>query len=179
MPMYVVLTPDELRLEQEADELLARSEPSPDLPVYTERQLREKEPPRRVTVNQIADLPSIRSQSLRDEMRFLASVSELTPKEAVCLRLWMDGWSQSDIAVRLGASQQLICRLLRQALIQCYDSTPLAFSVFSHHTIYRRPSKAGERPQPRLCAGCGEVFEGTLRRGRYCSVECAKAGGRA
>lgn len=179
MPCFVVLTREQIELEQAADALLSGTEHDPEQPVYTERTLRRREPPLRVSVDRIAHLESIRGQSLRDELRFLAAVTPLTRVEKACFSEWVDGWSQREIAHRLRLPQQTVCRLLHSALTQCYDSTPLSFDAFCKRSIYRPPSHELRRFKRRVCKGCGEEFAARSRRGVFCSLECARAGGRA
>jgi hypothetical protein len=175
MPAYVVLTREELLLELEADNMLAAAPPDPDRPVYTERQLQRHGTRVRIPADRLAQLTCVRGPNFRDELRFLASVTDLTAFDQVCLRLWADGWTQREIAQRLGLTQLPISRCLRAALRQCYDAAPLSFRNFCHHTIYRPPSRRREAPMARQCLGCGEVFEGRGYRGAHCGKWCAQA----
>jgi DNA-binding CsgD family transcriptional regulator len=178
MGPYVVLTREELLLEVAADSLLAAVPRDPDYPVYTERQLQRHGSRLRVPAERLARLATIHGTDFRDELRFLASVTDLTLTERACLRLWSDGWTQQEIASKLRASQQWVGKALRRALQQCYDSTPLSFRSFCHHTIYRPPSRRREPPLARRCAVCGEIFEGSRCNGWYCARIRAQAGER-
>lgn len=179
MRTFVVLTHEQLRLEEAADELLADLPPDLEQPVYTEVQLNRHGPRLKVSVDRIAHLGSIHSESFRDELRFLASVSDLSPMERICFGLWADGWSQAEIALKMHRCQQYVCRLLHRALLRCYDSSPLSFSAFCRHSVYRPPARRRTAPLARLCDGCGEVFDGRASQGRYCSSKCAQTGERA
>ncbi len=179
MPIIVVLTQEQLRLEQEADALLAAHPVNNECPAYTDRQMERRGAMLRIPVERIAELPALPSQSLRDELRFLASVTELTVAQRFCFKLWIDGWSQQEIAAKLRASQQHVARHLHHALVSCYDSTPLSFRHFCRKAIYRTPVKSRADSRARACYHCGEMYSGRIGNGRYCSPTCKQAARRA
>lgn len=161
-------------LEMAADYLLRKTPRDPERPAYTERQLARKWP-RALCVDRIpcdASAP----QSLRDELRFLMSITHLDREDRRCLKLWADGWTQQEIADAYNVRQQVVSYRLHQALRACYNSAPVSFRRFSQHTIYRRRSRVRTTVGSRQCAECREVFLAILGFGRYCSEECQQAG---
>lgn len=174
VPAYVLLTPEQLALETAADELLRQAVPDPEQPVYTERQLVRRSR-RMVSTDALAEMAVAPSQPLRDELRFLASVSRLSAEQRGCLNLWIDGWSQSEIAEAYGVCQQRISQRLRAALRICYDATPISFRRFSYHTIYRPPRRRKHAGLVHRCIRCGEEYLAGIGCGRYCSTACHHA----
>lgn len=157
--------------EELADDLLARLEPDPNTPVYTEQQMLRKG--RRLVRLDLADQSEDAApQTARDELRFLASVSHLAPDSRLCLELWLDGWRQAQIAGVLGISQQRVSQRVRAALVQCLDLAPISFRAFSYHSIYRPPRKTRPAGIQRSCAWCGEPYLVSLGCGRYCCSLC-------
>src|SRR2546423_1491563 len=129
------MTPDQLALEVAADALLEDISPDPERPVYTERQLARKTP-RLIDIQVMVERSFTQTESLGDEIGLLASVGRMTRENRRCLKLWIDGWSQREIAEAFEISQQFVSQRLRKALRACYDSAPISFRRFSHHTIY-------------------------------------------
>jgi hypothetical protein len=171
-------TPQPNNPEDLADELLAQQQKDPDLPVYTEQQMLRKG--RRLVRLDVATLnePAC-PQSVRDEIRFLASVSHMPQDTRLCLDLWIDGWTQQQIAANLHISQQRVSQRVRAGLTQCLDLAPISFRAFSYHTIYRPPRKTRPCGIQRTCAWCGEPFLLSLGYGRYCSSVCRETARRA
>jgi hypothetical protein len=174
VPAYVLLTPEQLALEAAADELLRHAVPDPERPVYTERQLARRGR-RLVSSDVLAEMATAPPQPLRDELRFLAAVSHLSAEQRGCLNLWLDGWSQREIAEAYGVCQQRISQRLRVALRICYDATPISFRRFSYHTIYRPPRRRKQIAWARRCIRCGEEYPAGIGCGRYCSTACRHA----
>lgn len=171
MGLFVPMTPQERKLEEAAD-LLIRSMPrDPDHPAYTERQL-DRRGPRLISVDGLLESRAALAQSLADELRFLMSVSHLQPIPRLCLRMWSAGHDQQEIAQSFGMSQQRVSQYLRRALLVCYDNAPISFRQFSHHSIYRRPSRVRRYAMLRRCAWCGDEFPAGLGSGRFCSIPC-------
>ena len=175
MSVYVVLPREDDLLEQAADVLLAALPIDQDHPAYTERQLEHQGLTLRVPVEDIGEMEVAEPQSLRDELRFLASVTELSPAERWCFKLWADGWSQREIAEKLRASQTYVGQRLRSALLSCYDATPLSFRHFCRHSVYRPPSSSRSGSVLRVCERCGEEFSGRAGSGRFCGSFCRRA----
>ncbi len=149
MPLRIALSPEQLALETAADRILDAAPPDAGCPTYTERQLR-RHACVAVSLEDIVDRSMGPTQALRDELCFLAAVTPLQRDARAVLRLWTDGWSQEEIAGACGMSQQRVSQRLRRALAACYDSTPISFRRFSHHTIYRPPRRRGvARPAER------------------------------
>src|SRR5437016_1964836 len=126
MTYFVPMTPDQAALETAADALLRTTCRDPERPAYTERQLMRKSP-RMIDIREMVRRAFTPSQTLRDEIRFLASVSHMNSEHRRCLKLWIDGWNQQEIAEACGITQQFISRRLRKALRACYDSAPISF----------------------------------------------------
>lgn len=178
MSVFVILSPEEIRLELAADALILAHPQDSSLPAYTERQLARRGR-RMIPVDSLAEMTAAPSQSLRDELRFLASVSRLSAELRGCLNLWIDGWTQQEIAQACAVSQQRVSQRLRAALRICYDAAPLSFRRFSYHTIYRPPRRIRKEMITRRCARCGEEFPLGNGAGRYCSTSCREAARRA
>lgn len=175
MTAFVVLTGEELELEEAADALIRGADHDADCPAYTERQLGRRGARLVVRAEALAELAAAPPQPLRDEIRFLAAASRLTAELRACLLLWVDGWSQQEIALRLRVTQQAVSDRLRRALTICYDAAPISFRLFSHHSVYRPPSR-GRRDTPvARCARCGEEVAAGPGRGRYCGSQCREA----
>lgn len=174
MKLFVVLTPEQLALEREADRLLGAQPRDPERPAYTERQLARRGP-RLISVDALAEQAVAPSQPLRDELRFLASVSRLEPGLRLTLRLWIEGWSQQEIAAACHLSQQRVSQRIQKALRVCYDNAPLSFRQFSHHTLSRKLRRSSRTEALRRCVECGEAFLASLGCGRYCSTLCHEA----
>lgn len=174
MSIFVVLDAEGKRKEAEADALLNSLPRDPDCPTYTEEQLARRGS-RLVSVDSLADTVTAPPPALCDELRFLLSVCNLPLMQRLCLRLWIQGYSQEDIARRSGLSQQSISLRLRRALKKCYDNAPLSFRRFSQHTIYRAPARARNAMILRPCLYCGERFPLGCGCGRYCSTPCRES----
>ena len=140
----ILLTHEQLAMEEAADRLLRSAPRDPACPVYTERQL-SRHGRVVLSLDEIVDRVTTPVQSLSDELRFLAAVTPMNPTSRTVLRLWTDGWTQAEIGEACGISQQRVSQRLRRALAACYDSTPISFRRFSHHTIYRPPRKGAAR----------------------------------
>ena len=167
------LSDEQRALERVADRMLQTFPPDPNRPAYTERQLARHG--NRLTILSIYSLSErlvAEPQEFRDELRFLMSVTRLRPEQRRCLRLWVDGWSQWEIAEAYGVEQQTISYRIRRALRTCYDSTPLSFRRFSYHSIYRRPQKGRDNTILRKCAHCEDAYSLGVGIGRYCSQRC-------
>ncbi|MCC6730129.1 MAG: helix-turn-helix domain-containing protein [Chthonomonadales bacterium] len=175
MADYSDLTPEQRALERAADELLAALPADPRAPARPERRMRAAGGRAMLSLDRLAEMPVAPSQPLRDEIAFLVSVTALPARARLCLGRWADGYSQSEIAARLGVSQQRVSQILRQALAACYANAPLSFRRFSFHTIYRPPRHSRPLVALRICARCGETFPLHLGWGRHCSRACAEA----
>src|SRR5687767_15111452 len=132
MELSQSLTDEQLALERVADRILETFPPDPDRPAYTERQLaRHGNRMVVVSIYSLSESMVAEPQEFRDELRFLMSVTRLRPEQRRCLRLWVDGWNQWEIAEAYGVEQQTISYRIRRALRACYDSQPLSFRRFS------------------------------------------------
>ena len=176
MELSQSLTPEQLALEHVADRLLETFPADPERPAYTERQL-ARHGGRLVvlSIHALSEMIVAEPQEFRDELRFLMSVTRLRPEHRRCLRLWVDGWSQWEIADAYRVHQQTVSYRLRRALRACYDSMPLSFRRFSYHSVYRRPHKGRGLAMMRICAQCEEYFPLGLGSGRYCSLHCRES----
>lgn len=161
-------------LEMAADYLLRKTGRDPERPAYTERQLARKWP-RAICLERIPRDASA-PQSLRDELRFLMSITRMDQEDRRCLKLWADGWTQQEIAEAYNVRQQVVSYRLQKSLQACYSSAPVSFRKFSQHTIYRKRSRVRTTAGSRRCAECRETFLAILGIGRYCCEECRKAG---
>ena len=170
MSVYVVLTPDQIALELAADALLQEQPRDHERPFYTEPQLL-RSGRHLIKVETLEETVETPTQALSDELRFLVSVTRMAAHLRRCLHLWIEGWSQREIAEGIGVSQQAVSRQIRCALRICYEAVPLSFRHFSRHTIYRRP-KHGEVVPMHRCPRCDEEFPRALGDGRYCSSTC-------
>jgi len=171
MRTFAPLDPRERALERAADDLLRRQARDPECPVYTEQQLVRRDR-RIICIEELGSLCAAPEQPLRDEIRFLLSVSRVSREQRRCLQLWLDGWNQKELAEAFGITQQAVSQRVKRALRACYDSTPLSFRRFSHRTLYRRPRKGLERTILQACAWCGEEHPVGIGLGRYCSTAC-------
>lgn len=174
MRTWVTLTEEQAALEKRADEMLRSAPMDPERPAYTERQL-ARHGYNRLIHN--LDLPRAAAvqTDIRGELQFLASISRLQPFAHTCLRLWIDGWTQTEMARTMGISQAEISRQLRAALRICYDNTPISFRAFSRHTTYRRPAHVRKSPSQRRCIACGEIFLLHTGEGRFCGSDCRRS----
>jgi len=176
--VHVVLTPAQLALERAADALLRAAPPDPEYPAFTDRQLGRHG---RIVLSTaaLAEMPVAPTQSIRDELRFLASVSGLDPDARRILGFWADGWAQTEISAACGVCQQRVSQVLRAALESCYDAVPLSFRAFSRHSIYRAPRRRREPCRMSICARCGEEYAIVAGAGRYCSTLCGEMAARS
>ena len=167
------LSDEQLAMERVADRMLETFPPDPDRPAYTERQLaRHGKHLVVVSIYNLSERMVAEPQEFRDELRFLMSVTRLRPEQRRCLRLWVDGWNQWEIARAYGVPQQTISYRIRRALRACYDSAPLSFRRFSYHSIYRKPRNGREFSILRKCAHCEDAYSLGVGLGRYCSLRC-------
>lgn len=136
--------------EKEANVLLSQTPRDPEYPAYSEREMARKRWRHYITLDPawMASWVDARPpQGLTDEIWFLAALSDLTHKERLCLRLWLDGWTRQEIFQVFGRTlearaQKNIYYTVRKALLKCYDTRTVSFSAFSHHTLYRRPARS-------------------------------------
>lgn len=173
---------EEEALEYAADALLRRGKTAPDYPAYTdERMARQSAIHHAAAVETIGEtLIAPVSQTLEDELCFLASVTPLSGAERLCLACWLRGWKQEEIRARWEslqdlATQQRVSRVLRSALRKCYASRIVTFAQFSRHSVYRRPARRWENWRIRACPYCGERHIASQGTGRYCSSFCRGA----
>ena len=171
MGMFVMMSKDQLGLEEESDATLRSKNSESEYPYTTECNLSRRGLVR-VSLNSILEWRVAPSQNYCDELKFLISVSNLPRFLRPCLRLWAEGYSQSEIALITQTPQQTISNRLRKGLQICYDNTPVSFRRFSEHTIYRSPSHAPISSHRANCVRCGTTFVISIGIGRYCSVEC-------
>ena len=157
-------------LEMAADYLLREAPRDPDRPTYTEQQL-SRNWRRMLRIDALVGRKGNPSQTMRDEMRFLMSVSRMDPEHRRCLRLWVDGWTQEEIARAYNVSQQIVSYRLKRALKSCYSAAPISFRRFSQHTTYRK-RRIRTTAGIRRCVHCGEQFLQALGCDRYCSPDC-------
>lgn len=159
-------------LEQLADRLIEAFPPDPQRPVYTEIQLARKAGRNHRTYSAgLSEMQVAEPQEFCDELRFLISVTKLSPELRRSLQLWIEGWNQLEIARAFGVSQQTVSHRIRLALSICHDAAPLCFRRFSYHTIYRRPYRRRDILL-RRCSHCDDVYMLGLGVGRYCSQLC-------
>src|SRR5262249_46525191 len=123
----------------------------------------------------LAQRSSCTSQPMRDELRFLLSIARLDREFRRALKLWIDGWTQQEIAEAFNVPQQTVSYRIRQGLAACYDAAPLSFRRFSQHTIYRRARRVRRLAILRKCVRCGEEFPLGNGLGRYCSDGCKES----
>jgi hypothetical protein len=177
MPVYVRLDAEEMQLEFESNRLLGAENLGKRGACLTERQLLRANP-FLVSLEGLCGLQAAPTQSFRDEMKFLLSVSRMRRADRLCAGLWADGHNQSEIASALGVSQQTVSRRLRMALGRCYDMTPISFRQFSRRSIYRAPRRRDPSLRERCCVRCGEAFPYRNGVGAFCSQRCRHASGR-
>ena len=171
------------RLEQEADELLRTLPSDPDCPVSTEANLFRPERGGRFgrTVASVESLeealPSNRaSQCWQEEIEFLATISALTSHEALCLRGWTLGLTQSEMSEKFKFhSQQLVSRSLKRAVWKCFQGLDATFASVSKHVSYQKPIRRNVNSSGRRCRNCGEPFTRYLGFGLFCSTGCREA----
>ena len=173
MELSQSLSDEQLALERVADRLLETFPPDSDRPAYTERQLaRHGNRIVLVSLYSLSEKIVAEPQEFRDELRFLMSVTRLQPEQRRCLRLWVDGWNQWEIAEAYGVPQTTISYRIRRALRACYDSAPLSFRRFSYHSVYRKPRKTHDYAILRRCIHCEDEYSLGIGLGRYCSLRC-------
>jgi len=178
MAVFIVLTREERALERAGDMALRALPPDLERPAYTERLLARRSR-RLISMDALIENAATAPEPLRDELRFLASISRLEPKSRCCLILWIDGWTQREIAAALRVSQQSVSQWLRRALRACYDMSPLSFRRFSQRSIYRPPRRRRGPATLRRCAFCKGEFPPGSTGGRYCSTYCRQAAAHA
>ena len=166
--------PHEAFLELVADHLLSSVPRDPERPAYTERQLSRRWR-RAVNIEALSQRSTCTSQPMRDELRFLLSIVRLDPEFRRCLKFWIDGWTQQEIAEAFNVPQQTVSYRIRQGLAICYDAAPLSFRRFSQHTIYRKARRARRLAILRRCITCGEEYPLGCGHGRYCCEGCGEA----
>jgi hypothetical protein len=158
-------------LEEEADALIAALPADDQAPACAERLLLRRGR-RAVAAEGLIENAEGVSQSMREELRFLVSVTRISADERLSLGLWIDGWNQREIARTLNVCQQRVSQLLRAGIRRCYANLPLSFREFSRHTIYRPPSHSHRETRVRKCSYCGETYSVFYGCGRYCSSGC-------
>lgn len=134
-------------LEAAADALLTTEHRDPDAPCYTDRQLRR----RSHTVDGLGELIDICSgaaQGAYDELVFLIQAAHMRTEDRLCLGLWVDGWTQAEIAAAMGVSQQRVSRWFRSGLAACIETAPPSFREFSRRFVYRAPRGCWAQPGP-------------------------------
>ena len=149
---------------------------------YSEAQLKRKDSRCVIRLDEIADnVLSIRPpQTWIDELKFLASVSDLTQRERFFLRGWMLGWTQEESRIRWMEAagydgRQTVSRVLKAALYRCCSNSEIAFRVMTRHPLYRRPRR-GIRLSPTLtCRYCREPYIIGYGDGIFCSTGCRSA----
>ena len=174
MPTFVMLNRDQLRLEDKADLLLRSVQADANYPASTEYNLTRRAR-FEVSLDSLAEWAIAPGQSFRDELQFLMSVSSLPRHLRVCVRLWANGHSQSEIALAIRVSQSVVSERIRSGLRICYDLSPITFRRFSQHTIYRAPTSRATNTQLSRCVRCGAQFAVGIGFGRHCSSECRQA----
>ncbi len=176
---------EEAEKERYADYLLhcadaARGGPEHGLRAYTETQLVRKVSGRvttrlEITTGSVADWRP--AETTVNAIRFLMSVSCLSARERFFLRAWMLGWTQQESAARWkdtygNEGGAVISGVLKRALLKCSDSMPITFTLYSRHTIYRKPARRIDGVQLSTCLHCGEPYPRGTGFGRYCCVAC-------
>jgi hypothetical protein len=170
--------------EQAADALLRALPKDPDYPTYTDYQLSRHG--QGICVASVETLPDARLSShvdlsAWDELAFLASVTPLTRRERLCLRAWLLGWTQVEMAARWARldcglqTQQSISRALRSALLKCYDARAISFTQFSRRFLYHKPLPRRKSWRALVCRYCREEYVASTGVGRYCSLSCREA----
>lgn len=173
MTSFASLTPVQAALERAADDLLRSAPADPERPAYTERQLARRMTRQILSLEWLAENAAVvMPQPMRDELKFLASVSRMSREKRRFLNLWMQGWTQNEIAEALRISQQRVSQQIRFALRRCYDATPLSFRRFSYHSIYKPRGRFREKPGLRSCLYCESGYAVGTGCGRYCSGTC-------
>src|SRR5437867_10521762 len=109
MRIVVPVTLEDDALEHAADALIGRAPRDSERPAYTEKELMRRNR-RTIRIETLLEDPAPPPQSLRDEMRFLASVTRLGGDLRRYLGLWLEGWRQTEIAEALRVSQQTVSR---------------------------------------------------------------------
>lgn len=149
MGMSGMYCKDEVDLERQADILLDSVPFDSACPTYAEWEMARKRRGRGeehclFSVNDVNEefiIATRPPQSFREELVFLASLTQLSLRERICLHGWVEGWTQREMASEIGIrSQQMISRYVRSALWKCYEVSELSFAAFSRHTVYRRPT---------------------------------------
>lgn len=171
MPILVRMNATEWALETKANRLLGPHLGRHRGGLRSERQL-SRTNHLLLPLDKLAILPSAPTQSFRDELRFLLSVSRMDRPSRLCARLWIDGYTQTEISRALGTSQQSISNRLQTALRNCYDMSPVSFRLFSRRSIYRPPRRGRSTWPERRCLRCGEMFPLRNGLGVFCSQQC-------
>ncbi|MCL5283723.1 MAG: hypothetical protein M1330_03295 [Armatimonadetes bacterium] len=175
MSNWVTLSWPKWELEQKADDLLRSERREGDSPVYTEKQLARRGRAA-IPVEQIEDWVADERRMRYDELRFMLATSRLSGADRLCVDLWLDGYTQHEVAEVMGVKQQAVSRRLRQALKRLWEEGALSFWEFSRRVIYRRPVHSHKYCISRICRRCGEEFLVGLGCGIYCSDRCREAG---
>ncbi len=171
------------RLEQEADELLRTLPSDPECPVSTEANLFRPERGGRFgrTVASVETMEEFlpTNQSLQcwsEEIEFLATIAPLTSGEALCLRGWAMGLTQTEMCQKFAIkSQQLVSKTLHRAIWKCFQGLDATFSRVSKHVSYRKPFRRNFISAGCRCRNCGEPFSPLLGSGSFCSIGCREA----
>ncbi len=173
MGPYVILSEEDWATEFRADAILAQWKIKGERSFSTERCMSRRGGSLiRLSVDYLLEVEAAPGQSFREELRFLISISHLSAVVKSCLKLWVDGYTQTEIANQLMVSQQTVSTRLKQGLNICYDLAPISFRAYCKRSIYYKPTKAPERITHRMCVYCHTLYQATPGRGRYCSGKC-------
>ena len=174
MAYHVRMSPEDRRLESMADKLIDKCSHDAEFPVLREKSLAYSGR-KLINLEWIPENTAALPQSQREELLFLITVTCMTEDVRLCLQLWIDGWTQCEIASIMVICQQRVSQLLRKGLRDCFENVPISFREFSKHTVYHHPYHVSEKSIIRYCIRCKEAYESGKGHGKYCSVQCAES----
>lgn len=121
-----------------ADELLRKAVHGDGPLPLTEAQLARKTSKEVPFGLELPELPA--TQSAIEDLLFLSRNTPLTDTMRRAFELWVAGGTVRSMAAELGVSPATAARILKAALIRCWEEGPVTFGAFSARSIYRPPA---------------------------------------
>ncbi len=101
--------------------------------------------------------PDVSSQlwdALREELASLLTHVSLTPRQEVCVRLWLDGMTQAEVGAFLGISRPAVSAHIAAVVVKCRDALQeltevdaevlAVFAACCDQTVYHKPTDVWE-----------------------------------